>query len=79
MGTWTAAEFNEAFGGWPDENEHSVVPSAEAIDYERKRRKEEGDEPPNLPDDHPGFIDCKRCSVGVRADLFTCPACGADT
>ena len=77
MGTWTAAEFNETFGGWPDENEHSVVPSAEAIDYARKAAKE--DLPVELPEDHPGFIDCKRCGVGVRADRFTCPACGADT
>lgn len=77
MGTYTAWEHYETFGGWPEEDDHSIVPSAEGIDAARKERLE--CPPPVLPADHPGFIECSRCHVGVRADRFTCPACGADT
>ena len=50
----------------------------EAADLERQRRKDGYYDEPELPADHPGFIDC-RCGVGVRADLFNCPACGRET
>ena len=78
MGTWTAWEYHETFGGWPEPDDHSIVPSLEGADIERKRRLEEGNEV-ILPDDHPGFVPCRHCKIGVRADLFKCPACGAET
>jgi len=51
----------------------------DASDQERQRIKDGYYDEPALPHDHPGFIDCVRCGVGVRADLFHCPACGSET
>jgi hypothetical protein len=49
----------------------------DASDHIRKERLENPE--PVLPPDHPGFIECLTCHVGVRADLFHCPACGRET
>lgn len=51
----------------------------EASDHIRKEIKEGVYDDPILPDDHPGFIECLTCHVGVRADRFDCPACGRAT
>lgn len=40
MGVWTPWEFYEAFGGWPDDDDHQIVPPIEAADAIRDERKE---------------------------------------
>lgn len=74
MGTYTTQEFLDTFGGLPERDDHMWAGPDPAAMSEQKH-----DEPVILSEDHPGFIDCSRCHIGVRADLFTCPACGAET